>query len=316
VHELLERYPNLKTRLPPRAEAVERQEPISYIQWEACLALFLRKMMLIVLPSETASRGPKFAPTAETKKAQDDRLKRLKTIDRFLGIRSSTRTVWATSVERPLPASCRPLDRLAMLVADPTPNSLLEVVVPSASGDSDAQSSRAGLYAYSLISRASAQDGGGVPGFTSPTGAGFRAARDVARAPRRSAGPTRPSSATPRTCELRPPSIRWHRMRSRWFTERTSKGSPNRPAGYSIGWGCCSSRTRAIPRPSRSIAALLKSMRRRAMQAIPSSPRTSTITRCCQDQEPPRGGGAAVSPGARDRRKEQRPGSSRCRERP
>ncbi len=36
-------------------------------------------------------------------------------IDRFLSIRLSTWTVWATSVERPLPASCRLLDRLAML---------------------------------------------------------------------------------------------------------------------------------------------------------------------------------------------------------
>jgi tetratricopeptide (TPR) repeat protein len=85
VQELLQRYPNLKTRIPPLAKAIERQAPISYTQWEAWLALFLRKTMLIVIPSETAARGPKFAPTAETKKAQDDHLKRLKSIDLFPG---------------------------------------------------------------------------------------------------------------------------------------------------------------------------------------------------------------------------------------
>jgi tetratricopeptide (TPR) repeat protein len=87
VQELLERYPNLKARLPPLAEAIQRQEPISYTQWEAWLALFLRKTILIVIPSEKAARGPKFAPTAEMRKAQDDHLKRLKTIDRFPGDR-------------------------------------------------------------------------------------------------------------------------------------------------------------------------------------------------------------------------------------
>lgn len=85
VQELLERYPNLKARLPPLAEAIERQEPISYTQWEAWLALFLRKTILIVIPSEKAARGPKFEPKAEMRKAQDDHLKRLKTIDRFPG---------------------------------------------------------------------------------------------------------------------------------------------------------------------------------------------------------------------------------------
>jgi hypothetical protein len=85
VRELLERYQNLKTGIPPLAKAIERQEPISYTQWEAWLALFLRKTMLIVVPGEMGARGPKFAPTAETRKAQDDHLKRLKTIDRFPG---------------------------------------------------------------------------------------------------------------------------------------------------------------------------------------------------------------------------------------
>ena len=35
VQELLQRYPNLKTRIPPLAKAIERQAPISYTQWEA-----------------------------------------------------------------------------------------------------------------------------------------------------------------------------------------------------------------------------------------------------------------------------------------
>jgi tetratricopeptide (TPR) repeat protein len=73
-------------------------------------------------------------------------------------------TTWATSVARLLPESRRLLDRLAFLAPDPVPDSLLDVAVPGEAPDTDAYEARGGLYAYSLISGVTAEDGG-APGF-------------------------------------------------------------------------------------------------------------------------------------------------------
>ena len=66
---------------------------------------------------------------------------------------------WATSVDRLTHESRRLLDRLAMLAPDPIPDSLLDVAVPGEAADYDAHRARVGLYAYSLITRASGEDG-------------------------------------------------------------------------------------------------------------------------------------------------------------
>ena len=47
-----------------------------------------------------------------------------------------------------------------MLAPDPIPDSLLDVAVPGEAADYDAYEARAGLYAYSLITRATGEDGG------------------------------------------------------------------------------------------------------------------------------------------------------------
>jgi tetratricopeptide (TPR) repeat protein len=71
---------------------------------------------------------------------------------------------WATSVDRLTPESRRLLDRLAMLAPAPVPDSLVEVGVPGEGADYDAHKARAGLFAYSLITRASGEEG--VKGFS------------------------------------------------------------------------------------------------------------------------------------------------------
>ncbi len=73
-------------------------------------------------------------------------------------------TTWATSVARLSPESRRLLERLAFLAPDPVPDSLLDVAVPGEASDADVYQARAGLYAYSLISGLTAEDGG-APGF-------------------------------------------------------------------------------------------------------------------------------------------------------
>jgi hypothetical protein len=73
-------------------------------------------------------------------------------------------TTWATSVAQLTEASRRLLDRLAFLAPDPVPDSLLDVADPGEAPGTDAYEARAGLYAYSLISGVTAEDGG-APGF-------------------------------------------------------------------------------------------------------------------------------------------------------
>ena len=61
---------------------------------------------------------------------------------------------WATSVERLTPESRRLLGRLAFLAPDPIPDALLDVAAPSEPAKFDAHEALAGLYAYSLVTRA------------------------------------------------------------------------------------------------------------------------------------------------------------------
>jgi len=76
----------------------------------------------------------------------------------------SLATTWATSVARLSFEGRRLLDRLAMLAPDPIPDSLIEAAVPGEAPDYDALKARAGLYAYSMITRASGE-GGAAKGF-------------------------------------------------------------------------------------------------------------------------------------------------------
>src|SRR5208283_5683008 len=61
---------------------------------------------------------------------------------------------WVVSVKRLYPESHRLLDRLAMLAPDPIPDLLIDVAVPTETADYDALEARAGLFAFSLIARA------------------------------------------------------------------------------------------------------------------------------------------------------------------
>ncbi len=73
-------------------------------------------------------------------------------------------TTWATSVAQLTEASRRLLDRLAFLAPEPVPDLLLDVAVPGQAPGTDAYEARGGLYAYSLISGMTGEDGR-APGF-------------------------------------------------------------------------------------------------------------------------------------------------------
>ena len=63
VDALLVKYPDLVADLPPLGEALRDGVDVSYTQWEAWLALYHRKPLLIAKAAEKAERGPKYAPT-------------------------------------------------------------------------------------------------------------------------------------------------------------------------------------------------------------------------------------------------------------
>ncbi|MGA8171455.1 MAG: tetratricopeptide repeat protein [Methylocystis sp.] len=66
---------------------------------------------------------------------------------------------WATSVERLTPDGRRLLDRLAFFAPEPIPETLLDVAIPGDDADFDARKALGNLYAFSLVSKASAEDG-------------------------------------------------------------------------------------------------------------------------------------------------------------
>ena len=65
---------------------------------------------------------------------------------------------WAASVERLPPEGRRLLDRLAFFAPEPIPDALLDVTIPGETADFDVHKARANLFAFSLASRASAED--------------------------------------------------------------------------------------------------------------------------------------------------------------
>jgi tetratricopeptide (TPR) repeat protein len=80
---LLRKYPDLSTSLPPLDDALRRGAQISYTQWEAWLALYHVKLLLIAKAEPVAPRGPKFAPTEKSRAAQSAHLGWLKMVCRY-----------------------------------------------------------------------------------------------------------------------------------------------------------------------------------------------------------------------------------------
>jgi hypothetical protein len=80
---LLRKYPDLTERLPPLGKALESKSPISYVEWEAWLALYHRKLLFIARPNDAALRDARFAPTENSCAAQVQHLTRLKEMNYY-----------------------------------------------------------------------------------------------------------------------------------------------------------------------------------------------------------------------------------------
>ena len=82
---LLAKYPDLTDALPPIGEALGNRGGVSYTQWEAWLALYHKKVLLIAKAGDTAERGPNYGPTDGSRAAQAAHLARLSAVRRFPG---------------------------------------------------------------------------------------------------------------------------------------------------------------------------------------------------------------------------------------
>ena len=82
---LAAKYPDLPQRLPPLGEALRDGAGIPYTQWEAWLALYHNKPLMIAKAAPAAPRGPNYAPTDGTRAAQAAHLARLKAYRRYPG---------------------------------------------------------------------------------------------------------------------------------------------------------------------------------------------------------------------------------------
>ncbi|MGA8169626.1 MAG: tetratricopeptide repeat protein [Methylocystis sp.] len=82
---LLVKYPDIAKELPPLGEALKCGAAISYTQWEAWLALYHGKLLLIAKAADGAERGPAYAKPADKGAAQIEHLSRLEAVKRYPG---------------------------------------------------------------------------------------------------------------------------------------------------------------------------------------------------------------------------------------
>ena len=83
VPALLAKYPDFFGRIPQLREPLEQGHAISYTQWEAWLALYHNKLLVIAEADQAAPRGPKYVSTDASRTAQKEHLGRLRGFERF-----------------------------------------------------------------------------------------------------------------------------------------------------------------------------------------------------------------------------------------
>ena len=85
---ICDRYPDLADRLPPLRPFLEPGAPaLSYTQWEAWLALYHGKVLIIAVPEAGAPRDVRYQLIDEQRSQQQQHLQRLEALERFPEIR-------------------------------------------------------------------------------------------------------------------------------------------------------------------------------------------------------------------------------------
>jgi tetratricopeptide (TPR) repeat protein len=80
---LLAKHSDLAQRLPPLGEALKSRVCLPYTQWEAWLALYHGKPLMIAQAAADAPRGPHFEPNEGSRAAQAEHLERLEHYHRY-----------------------------------------------------------------------------------------------------------------------------------------------------------------------------------------------------------------------------------------
>jgi hypothetical protein len=75
-----ERYPDFGQRLPPITDLLLDEPAMSYTQWEAWLALYHRKTLIVAAPTADAERHTKYILNEEQRRRQQQHLARLKAV--------------------------------------------------------------------------------------------------------------------------------------------------------------------------------------------------------------------------------------------
>jgi TIR domain/Domain of unknown function (DUF4062) len=82
---LIAKYPDLSQSLWPLREALAEGIRLPYTQWEAWLALYHGKLLMIAKAAQAAPRGPRYAATDASRAGQAAHLARLKAFHRYPG---------------------------------------------------------------------------------------------------------------------------------------------------------------------------------------------------------------------------------------
>src|SRR3954453_9590984 len=83
VQAIRDKNPDLAGKLPPLGRALDEGTALSYTQWEAWLALYHGKTLLIAKADDTAPREPSYAPTDVSRAAQMAHLTQLQAVERY-----------------------------------------------------------------------------------------------------------------------------------------------------------------------------------------------------------------------------------------
>jgi len=119
IKAILKKYPDLPQKFPPLGEALEKGDPISYTQWEAWLALYHDKVLLIAKAAAGVQRDPAYAPTDASRTAQQAHLARLAAVERYPEIEFTSPDNLAKQI-----ANTTILDLLAEAPSPRKPNNL------------------------------------------------------------------------------------------------------------------------------------------------------------------------------------------------
>jgi hypothetical protein len=82
---ILKKYPDLPHKLHPLRQPLTDGLDLSYTQWEAWLALYHGKLLVIANADAAAPRGPKYASTDASRAAQQQHLARFAAVERYPG---------------------------------------------------------------------------------------------------------------------------------------------------------------------------------------------------------------------------------------